>query len=326
MKVLIAEDDVISRRMLEGMVGKWGYEPVVVTNGADALKALEESGAPRLALLDWMMTPGPDGVEICRELRAAIERPYIYVLLLTARTEKQDLLEALAAGADDYLTKPFDVNELRARLLAGQRIVQLQDELIAAREVLRFQANHDALTGLYSRPEILRILGREIQRCQRQNTPLGVAMADLDHFKKVNDEQGHLAGDMVLREATRRMARAVRTYDSVGRYGGEEFLIVSPAIDAAGLTVQCQRIREAVAAEPIIAGTGPVQVTISIGAFVGAPDSLEPERLLGWADTALYRAKESGRNRFEIVTKENMAPREPAEERAGKASEPLSVE
>jgi two-component system cell cycle response regulator len=325
MRVLIAEDEVVSRKMLEAMLGKWGFEPVVVTNGADALKELDGFDAPRLALLDWMMTPGPDGVEICRLLRLRTERPYVYVLLVTARTEKQDLLEALAAGADDYLTKPFDAGELRARLLAGQRIVQLQDELIAARETQRFQANHDALTGLYSRPEILRILEREIQRCQRQISPLGVAMADLDHFKAINDLQGHLAGDMVLREVTRRMTRAVRSYDSLGRYGGEEFLIVSPAIDEAGLGVQCERMRAAVASEPILAGAGSLQATISIGAFVGSPDSLEPERLLLSADLALYRAKELGRNRFEISSKENMPPPETTEDRAEKGSTALAL-
>jgi diguanylate cyclase (GGDEF)-like protein len=299
MKVLIAEDDAVSRRLLQGFLQKWGYEVAVATQGDEAWKLLQSAGAPKLAILDWMM-PGRDGVEICEELRRQTREPYTYVLLLTAKGQKQDLVAGLDAGADDYLSKPFDPQELRARLRAGCRIVQLQEQLVRAREALRAEATHDPLTGLWNRAVVLETLQRELSRSQRQGTIVAVTMADLDHFKEMNDTYGHLGGDAVLREVTRRMRSVTRTYDAFGRYGGEEFLIVAPDSNAAGALNQAERLRKCVDDEPIEIFEGPVHVTVSLGVAVSRGVS-EADPLLRAADEALYRAKRGGRNRVELA-------------------------
>jgi PleD family two-component response regulator len=227
LQVLVAEDNPVFQSMLCGILERWGYAAVSVRDGETAWDILQSEHAPRLAILDWMM-PGIDGVEVCRRVRTAGKEPYTYIVLLTARTESRDLVEAMDAGADDYLTKPFRNHELRVRLRAGRRILDLQEELLRAREALRLQATHDALTGLMNRSAILERLRNELSRSSRDRQPLAVLLADLDRFKLVNDKCGHLAGDAVLRESALRMKSALRRYDAVGRYGGEEFLLVLP--------------------------------------------------------------------------------------------------
>ena len=247
LKVLAAEDNPVLQSMLRGMLTKWGYEPVIARDGLEAWNILQSDDAPRLAILDWMM-PGLDGVEICQRIRAAAREPYVYMVLLTARTESQDLVDGMDAGADDYLTKPFNAHELRVRLRAGSRILELQEQLRPRPRALRMQATHDGLTGLLNRSAILETLTNELDRAGRDGQPLAVLLADVDRFKSVNDTYGHQAGDAVLREAARRMRGAVRRYDAVGRYGGEEFLIVLPGCDGESAQVQAKRVREAFAA------------------------------------------------------------------------------
>lgn len=301
MRVLIAEDDAVSRRMLEGLLVRWGYRVTSASNGKEAMDVLEEADSPRLAILDWMM-PGLDGVEICKELRRQAREPYTYVLLLTAKGRKQDLVVGLDAGADDYLSKPFDATELRARLRAGCRIVELQEQLVLAREALRAEATHDPLTGLWNRAAILETLQRELSRGRRDGSWVAVTMADLDHFKEVNDTYGHLVGDAVLREATRRMHSATRAYDAFGRFGGEEFLIVAPDMDTVAALSQAERLRERVGKEDIVTFEGSVHVTVSLGVAVSI-EIKDADPLLGAADEALYRAKRAGRNRVELAAK-----------------------
>ena len=225
MKILIADDESVSRRILSGLLTKWGYEVVSVEDGNAAWEHLNTQDAPRLALLDWMM-PGRNGVDVCRELRGHRPEPYTYVLLLTAKDAKESVVEGLESGADDYLTKPFHPQELKARLRVGLRLLHLEDTLVQAREAMRFKATHDALTGVWNRGSILEMLDREVNRSRRENTALGLLMGDLDHFKSINDTYGHLVGDSVLIEASRRMQSCVRAYDAVGRYGGEEFCLL----------------------------------------------------------------------------------------------------
>src|SRR5579864_2722773 len=179
---LIAEDDPVFRRILESWFKRWDYRVTAVENGLDAWKILQSEGAPQLAILDWMM-PGMDGIELCRRIRSCEQGPYRYVLLLTAKDDKQDVVAGLEAGADDYLTKPFDVDELRARVRAGKRILDLQAALIRAKDDLQFAAAHDALTGLWNRGAIIDLLKREVSRRQRTGDALGVIMADIDYFK-----------------------------------------------------------------------------------------------------------------------------------------------
>ena len=299
---LIAEDDPIFRRILESWFKKWDYRVTAVENGLEAWEVLQKEDAPQLAILDWMM-PGMDGIELCRRIRSRNQGPYRYVLLLTAKDDKQDVVAGLEAGADDYLTKPFDVDELRARVRAGKRILDLQAALIHAKDDLQFAAAHDPLTGLWNRGAILDLLNREVYRRQRSGDALGVIMADIDYFKKINDTHGHLVGDAVLREVTQRLAVGVRPYDAVGRYGGEEFLIVFPGCSAPNLVVGAERLRHCVADRPIETSAGPLPVTLSLGlasAAQGEKETLDCETFLRTADEALYAAKARGRNRVEI--------------------------
>lgn len=307
MRVLIADDDPISRLALEAKLAEWGYEVTACANGAEALRAMQSAGAPQMAILDWVM-PDLDGLSICSELRKQAQEPYIYILVLTVRDRKQDLVAALEAGADDYLAKPFDPNELRARLWAGCRILGLQQELIASRDALRIQASHDPLTGLWNRGAILSLLKQEMDRSRREQSPLSVALADLDLFKQINDTHGHLTGDAVLRKITGALHENMRVYDAIGRYGGEEFLIVLPGCDEADAQQTCERLRACVEQLPITIEPAPgvektIHVTLSLGLATAPGGRLpDPDTLIRQADGALYRAKEAGGNRSEVFS------------------------
>lgn len=300
-RVLIAEDDPVSCHLLKSFLLRWDYDVIVENNGAAAARILEGDEAPRLAVLDWMM-PGMEGVEICQRIRERKSRPYTYVLLLTARSDKRELLRALELGVDDYLTKPFDSEELHARLVVGERILALQDDLILAREELRFRATHDVLTGVSNRGAVMDALQNEMARQVRELRSFGVILVDLDHFKNVNDTYGHLCGDEVLQVVTRRMKECIRPYDVLGRYGGEEFLIVASAADKNGTITLAERIRSAIEATPIMTQAGEVRVTASLGTAVSTPAlNGDVQKLLRLADRALYAAKDKGRNRCEFV-------------------------
>lgn len=301
-RILIADDDSGSRRILETFLKKWEYDVTIVSDGTAALEVLDREDSPRLAVLDWMM-PGMQGVEICQLIRKRADRPYVYVLLLTARNERQDLFEGLKLGADDYLTKPFDAQELQARLHVGERILNLQDGLIAAKEELRFRATHDALTGVFNRGTALDAIKREHARQVRERTPFGVILADLDHFKNINDTRGHLCGDAVLKEAARRMSACTRQYDTVGRYGGEEFLIVVANTDDSVAIKLAERMRKAIESKPFVTDSGEISLTASFGvADSSNAQASDAKMLIQLADEALYRAKRQGRNQCEIST------------------------
>ena len=298
--ILIAEDDRMFRVLLQSWLEDRGYSVTIAENGQQAWEQLQSEDAPRLVILDWMM-PGMTGPEICRKLRAQAGTPYRYVLLLTARSDKHDLVAGLEAGADDYLSKPFDAPELHARLKVGQRILDLQEQLLAAQEALRFEATHDSLTGVWNGGAIMQALDREIERAVRMQTALGIIMLDLDNFKKVNDVHGHLVGDEVLRTSARRIAEAVRVYDLVGRYGGEEFLVLAPGCVPPDLKQQAERIRTSIA-QPINSSAGVIQISASIGivgANLGQSPIINCRTLVHVADEAMYQAKSKGKNRVE---------------------------
>jgi len=245
--------------------------------------------------------PGMNGIELCGLIRQGGRSPYQYIVLVTAKDDKQDLIRGLEAGADDYLPKPFDKNELRARMRTGGRILTLQDEQIKIRAQLEFQATHDALTGIWNRSAILNLLNREFHRKARSRGASGVLMLDLDHFKRVNDTYGHLAGDAVLREVGVRMQETLRSYDLVGRYGGEEFLVVLPDCTTDEVQRCAERIRSAVSRDPIRAEGSLIAATISIGAVVMDHSFLSATDALRSADAGLYEAKDRGRNRVVLM-------------------------
>jgi two-component system cell cycle response regulator len=301
MKILLAEDSGMIRLLLQRVLTNEGYEVVFAENGEQALAILESPESPPLALLDWMM-PGLDGLEVCRRVRAAAREPYVYIILLTGKDLQEDLVRGLAAGADDYLTKPFDNAELQARIRAGRRIVDQQGELIAAREALREQATTDPLTAIANRGTLLEGLSRELDRSTRLGAPCAVLFVDLDHFKRVNDTHGHSGGDSVLRQAAAAMRSILRPYDLVGRYGGEEFVVVLPGCDAAGARMAAERVRASVAAMSVLVGGKNVPVTCSVGVAVAAAGGgRDRDALLAAADRALYQAKGAGRNRVVVA-------------------------
>jgi two-component system cell cycle response regulator len=296
MKILIADDDRMSRQLLMKTLEREGYEVIAVDNGLLALQQLSLPDGPRLALLDWMM-PGLDGAGVCSEVRKQHDRPYIHIVLVTSKREKQDIVAGLEAGADDYLTKPWDPAELTARLRVGQRILQLEDRLVEARETMRFKATHDPLTSLLNRGVIVDLLARELTRTRREDGCTVTMLGDIDHFKSVNDGYGHVVGDEVLREVARRLLSSVRSYDFVGRYGGEEFLIVLNNCSSAQADVRAEEVRNGIAKHPVQTSRGPLPITMSLGVFASKDWNLDQvEETLAKVDSALYRAKADGRN------------------------------
>jgi diguanylate cyclase (GGDEF)-like protein len=293
--VLVAEDDLMFRHVLNSWLGSWGYEVTLAADGKRAWEILQNSKGPELLILDWVM-PGLSGPELCGKLRERGRVPSEYIILLTSKREKQDVVRGLESGADDYICKPFDAQELRARVAVGKRVLRLQKDLVEARETAQFQATHDALTGLWNRPAILGVLQREVDRGARIGHAPVVMILDLDHCKNVNDRFGHLVGDAVLREVGSRLATSVRSYDWVGRYGGEEFLLIVSDCSAADARSYAERIRAALSARPIATTAGEVSATVSIGVAAGHDRQYSATEVLARADAALYSAKEKGRN------------------------------
>ena len=295
-RVLIAEDDRVTRMILQRWIEAWGYEVFIAADGTEAWKILEGERPPEIVIMDWMM-PGMDGIELCQRLRDKSRAYYHYILMVTGRTESQDVVHALESGADDCIAKPFEESELRARMLVASRILKLQNELILAREELRVQAMRDGLTGLWNRSAFLDLFQRELDRAKRSKGLTGLLLLDLDHFKKVNDTYGHIAGDTVLKEIAKRLKRSVRSYDFVGRYGGEEFFIALHGCNKEQLCNRAEAIRTAVCEEFVRVDKGTIGVTVSIGAVVASPDMGTIPEVLALADIALYKAKDAGRNR-----------------------------
>jgi two-component system cell cycle response regulator len=297
MKILLAEDDPVSLRIMERMLQKYGYEVVTVQDGKQAAQELFKKDGPRLALIDWMM-PKLDGLALCREVRSRQDAPYVYFVLLTARESQEDIVRGLKAGADNYLTKPCHALELQARLLSGRRILRLEDKLVEAREQMRFKATHDALTSLWDRGAILALLRSELSRSIREGTVVSVLLCDIDDFKQINDTHGHLVGDEILEGLSARLRNVVRPYDAVGRHGGEEFLVVLNNCGGDDLKNRAEEVCKAISSVPFPTMNGAIAVSLSIGAITveNWNQSLPLEPYLKEADAAMYRAKAAGRD------------------------------
>jgi len=319
MRILIAEDEPAFRHIVQKMLAEWGYDVVVAGDGAEACRILLAEDAPKLAILDWKM-PGMEGVEVCRTIRQEQPEHYTYIILLTSQQRDEDLIAGMEAGADDYIVKPFKHNELRVRLRAGRRIIELHEELSGARAVLQEKATHDSLTGLFNRGEILRILSQETSRYDRDGVCFSIIMVDIDHFKQINDSYGHLAGDAVLRITAQKMQAMMRPYDAIGRYGGEEFLIILPECCGECARAFAERLCSQIGSERMDTPEGMLAVTVSLGVASSGSGVREGEQfLLKSADAALYRAKEAGRNRVEVAAEDAAPGRVPQSTGAGAA-------
>ncbi|HEY3656733.1 MAG TPA: diguanylate cyclase [Steroidobacteraceae bacterium] len=298
--ILLAEDDPVTRMLMTRFLKKAGYEVDAVSDGAEAFDKMMKRYYPIL-VTDWEM-PGMDGIALCKAVRNMQLDGYVYALLLTARDAKEHIIAGLEAGADDYLVKPVHEPELIARLNTGRRILALEHSLRAANQRNRVLSITDALTGAYNRRYLMEQLPREVERCRRYAYPLSVIMCDIDHFKRINDEQGHTAGDDVLQQFVGRVQRSIRSNsDWISRYGGEEFLLVLPEADFnAGLFV-AEKIRAIISSSPFTTRAGESCVTASFGVAStgpGGPDlALKLEGLIKAADQCLYRSKQEGRNR-----------------------------
>jgi two-component system, cell cycle response regulator len=294
MKILLVEDSYLERHRLGNLLTDWGFEFVSVGSGTEAVKLVEAANPPDFVLLDWLL-PGLDGLDVLRRIRKLGQGNYIYTVMLTSKSQKKDRHVAMEVGADDYLSKPVEPAELRSRILVGKRILELQQSL-------RFAATHDFLTGLLNRSEILAALDREAARGGRDGKPAAIILADIDHFKRVNDTLGHAAGDEVLKEVARRMKSELRTYDMVGRLGGEEFLVILPGCDTVNGARRADEIRKLVAQSPIVTPFGETSATVSMGVTATTAKRDAVAEFLREADMSLYAAKKNGRNRVEIHT------------------------
>ena len=296
MKLLIADDSKVSRMMLVAITKEWGFDIIEAADGEQAWNIMQEPDAPQLILLDWEM-PKLNGIEVCSRITAKKLDMPPYIVMLSSRSSSHDIVEGLSKGANDYISKPFDTAELQARLQVGKRFISMQNKLNNTLNELTELASYDALTGLLNRRSIMKALPKKIKRISRTSNVLCIGMCDIDNFKQINDTHGHVIGDAVLREVSARMRDTLRESDLIGRYGGEEFLIIT-AVDADGGNIVYDRICKNVSAQSVKVDELLIPVTVSCGVarYSEELDKQDMKKFITRADNALYQAKNSGRN------------------------------
>lgn len=301
-KILIVEDDADAREILVTFLSRWGYNVQTVANGYSAAKLLEEETFD-MVLLDWEL-PGISGIELCEQIRKQSKQQYIYTIMVTAKKDKMDMLTGFEKGADDYIVKPFNFQEMKARVRSGERIIKLEKRLRSAYDKLYKVATLDPLTGVLNRGAILELFEKEVKRGRRIGQPVGFIICDLDDFKKVNDTYGHLVGDDVLCEVCEIIAASLRNYDAVGRYGGEEFVMVLPGLNTAESAEVAERIRSSIASNPLHIKSINLNVTASFGVCSTLPNEIDPPsitQIIDSADKSLYQSKSSGKNKVIVA-------------------------
>lgn len=307
--ILVVDDDPVSCTLIKKFLTKAGFEVATAANGSDALHLCEQRFFP-IVLTDWMM-PQIDGIQLCELIRKKKTDTYVYLVLITSRRSKNDIISGLESGADDYLTKPVNQAELLARIKSGIRVLELEKSLKSAHQEIRQLSATDALTGCYNRVYLNERFEQELGRSMRYQQPLSVILADIDHFKSVNDTYGHQVGDEVLKAFAKLLRSAIREdIDWIVRYGGEEFLIVLPETGCDGTIVMAERLRRVISNKAFKIGNLHLKVTASFGGASAcfdrkADSDIAMADLVHHADTELYRCKNSGRNRSSVS---QMAP------------------
>jgi two-component system, cell cycle response regulator len=291
LKILVVDDDPVSRLLLQASLAAAGHRVQEAPDGLAAWELMQRESF-RLVITDWLM-PGLDGIELVRRIRAAKGDGYVYIILLTVRGSKDDIVSGLEAGADDYLTKPFNPSELRARVAIGERILDLEARLTEARDQMQRLATQDALTGLLSRRAVYVAAEAEMQRSLRSSKPLSLLLLDINGFSLVNQRLGHTVGDQVLCAVAETLGQSARAYDSVGRWGGAEFLLILSETDAAAAQAAAERFQAAIAATPLAApDASPLALSASCGvATLDLASPLALDALIRQADAALRQAK-----------------------------------
>ncbi len=291
MKVLVAEDSNYFRKILEDTLNQWGYEVVSASDGKEAWEILQQPEAPRLVILDWVM-PRMTGIEVCHKVRQREYGSYVYMILLTSKSSKENIIAGMEAGVDDYIVKPFDEEVLRYRLKIGERILTLEDKIMQLAAI-------DGLTGLLNRRVFMERLETEVDRAERLGQPLSLIMIDLDNFKQINDNYGHQAGDQVLRQVAADLSSRVRKYDFIGRYGGEEFCVCAPGVAQKEAVELAERLRCGIEGLRIKIPNSEteLQITASLGVSSISDDNIvNIDELIMLSDEALYLAKRRGKN------------------------------
>jgi len=300
LKILVADDSAVYRKLVEQTLSDDNHKVIFAKNGREALD-LYAKHAPALVITDWTM-PDIGGLELCKKIRQDFQQHFAHIILLTSNTDKEQVVEGLAGGADDYLTKPFHQGELRARVNVGLRVVELHRQVQAKNRQLEEMALTDPLTGLANRRAIDIWITRQLSAAARHDFPIWVAICDLDHFKKVNDTYGHEAGDMVLKTFAQILKTNTRQSNICGRHGGEEFLNIITHVERDNSVIAFERIRKQMENQKFTFNNQTFSVTTSMG-IAGFRGTRPPAfaDLLAQADEALYSAKHKGRNRIEYA-------------------------
>ncbi len=302
MKILVVDDERIERRMVEKTLARLGHEIVLANSGEAAWQHIQDKHI-RFVITDWNM-PGVDGIQLIQKIRTSQLPGYVYVILLTSNDRNEDIVAGLYSGADDYLTKPFHPQELEARIAVGERVLTLEDNLVQAKNQLERLAMVDTLTGLMNRRAIYKFTRGELERARRIADPISVIFLDIDKFKEINDQYGHLVGDEALKLIAQVIQQRSRTYDGIGRWAGDEFLVVLPGADLKNAQKAAMRIIEGIATTQLILPDNQA-VTIRASAGVAtihkmtnSPSLLDD--IIQTADEALYRAKSAGGNQVQV--------------------------
>jgi len=296
MKILVAEDDPGSRRLVTVRLSTAGHEVVEAKDGQSAWELFQHEHF-QMVITDWMM-PRLDGPGLIQKIRSSGHQNYTYIIMLTAIDDKPKVVMGLESGADEYLTKPFDNKELLARVASGERILKLEEQLIEARHQMEALAMQDVLTGMLNRRAIEEHARTELDLAKRKERPLSIILLDIDHFKAINDQYGHSVGDQTLRHMSEILTKNLRQYDRIGRWGGEEFIVILPDTEISEAITVAERMRIATAETKLSLEQGgdyTVQISLGVACASGSYPTLV--KLVDAADQALYKAKQTGRNR-----------------------------